>query len=882
MANQKFTLAYCNENQHQAEEIQYRLSKAGISFELLTCEAPEVNSDFNYQLSGSDNHILLLVSDNFLKSPSCLYNTHSTLQNLIRNGRLTPIIIDGVHRDENGDLQTEPTQFDRVSHVIHYMNHWQDQYLEMRKKKREVEPEEEEHFNEKLKIIRGISSEIGELLRFLRNAEHFTFEQISANHFELFFQKFGLNHLHAAFVEADVKAFSEVEAGNGENLQDTSTPPSDEVEELFEEEQEEVEVPIADIPGMDLLSEKIEEENSEEPYMEEPENQEPQTEIPQPSSEEDQGEVGTDELENIEEETETEEEQEEQLEDLYKDAIDEDLSSENVIDSIENLETDLSEEFTEDQEEEDEEYEDEDDEEEDEEDDDHKTYSPQSLSPELERIAQSATFLAHANEVDQGLNLMKTLVKTNPDNPVVKYKYASYLIDFAKDHDSAKSVLEEILEEDDRFYEAYLRLAELAEGEEDFLLAKNYYEKVRSLHPNLDDIDYKLGLLIQTHFPDQQEATLKYFKQAVKKDKTNVDALYRYALLLSEIPDKKRKAIKFFRKTLKQNPEHPFANYDLALLYHQEQEWEEAAKYYEKACEINPELKTDQNDQAFGLVPDEPEVEEHQEIESSTTASMPVATRPEQVICITGATSGIGRATAELFAKHGYKVILTGRRNERLEELKADFTEKYHAEVEILPFDVRNMEEAKTALENLPQAFQNIDILINNAGLARGLAPIHEGDIEHWDTMIDTNIKGLLYMTRLVSPGMVERQNGHIINVCSIAGKEVYPQGNVYCATKHAVDALTKSMRMDLHQHNVRVSQVSPGHVEETEFALVRFNGDEEKANIYEDFKPVTSADVAEAILFLVTRPAHVNIQDIVMTGTQQASATMIDKSGRG
>jgi len=194
---------------------------------------------------------------------------------------------------------------------------------------------------------------------------------------------------------------------------------------------------------------------------------------------------------------------------------------------------------------------------------------------------------------------------------------------------------------------------------------------------------------------------------------------------------------------------------------------------------------------------------------------------------------------------------------------------------------VRDPGAVEAALANLPESFQDIDILVNNAGLAKGLAPIHEGALEHWETMIDTNVKGLLYVTRLVSPGMVRRRSGHIINVGSSASKEAYPNGNVYCATKFAVEALTRSMRFDLHAHNIRVSQVSPGHVEETEFAITRFDGDAERASIYKDFQPLKSSDVADAIYYMATRPPHVNIQDIQLFATQQASSMVVDRSGR-
>jgi len=247
-------------------------------------------------------------------------------------------------------------------------------------------------------------------------------------------------------------------------------------------------------------------------------------------------------------------------------------------------------------------------------------------------------------------------------------------------------------------------------------------------------------------------------------------------------------------------------------------------------------------------------------------------------VLITGAVSGIGQATAREFAAHGYDLILTARREDRLQEIKDELTTAFHVEVQTLCFDIRDQKACAAAMA---QVTRPVDILVNNAGLARGLDFIHEGDLDHWEQMIDTNLKGLLYMTRLISPGMVERKSGHIINLCSTAGKEIYPKGNVYCATKFAVDALTKAMRADLYTHGIRVSQVSPGHVEETEFARVRFDWDTQKASIYSDFNPLTSRDVAEAIYFMASRPPHVNVQDILMMGTQQAGSTMVNRSGR-
>jgi len=242
-----------------------------------------------------------------------------------------------------------------------------------------------------------------------------------------------------------------------------------------------------------------------------------------------------------------------------------------------------------------------------------------------------------------------------------------------------------------------------------------------------------------------------------------------------------------------------------------------------------------------------------------------------KIILITGATSGIGEATALLLSRHNFDLILTGRRAEKLKKLKQKIESEGDARVLTLNFDIRNRQETTTAIEGLPEEWKNIDILINNAGLAAGLSTIDEGSIDDWEQMIDTNVKGLLYISRAVSAEMVKRKQGHIINISSIAGKETYPSGNVYCATKHAVESLTKGMRLDLLQHGIKVSSVAPGAVD-TEFSLVRFKGDKKRAEkVYEGFTPLYAKDIAETILFVVTRPAHVNIDDILVMPAAQA-----------
>lgn len=244
------------------------------------------------------------------------------------------------------------------------------------------------------------------------------------------------------------------------------------------------------------------------------------------------------------------------------------------------------------------------------------------------------------------------------------------------------------------------------------------------------------------------------------------------------------------------------------------------------------------------------------------------------LVFITGATSGIGRSTAEIFAGNGHNLVITGRRQERLEAAKQELEAKYKIKVCILRFDIRNREEVESAINSLSEENRQIDILVNNAGLAAGLAPIQDGEFSHWERMIDTNVKGLLYTTRIVANLMIRRSKGHIINIGSIAGKEVYANGNVYCATKHAVDALNKGMRIDLLPHHIKVTAVNPGMVE-TEFSIVRFDGDEDRAKkVYMGLQPLTPEDIAETVFWVANRPAHVNINDIVIMPSVQASAT--------
>ena len=247
-----------------------------------------------------------------------------------------------------------------------------------------------------------------------------------------------------------------------------------------------------------------------------------------------------------------------------------------------------------------------------------------------------------------------------------------------------------------------------------------------------------------------------------------------------------------------------------------------------------------------------------------------------KIVFISGASSGIGMACAHAFAAEGAKLILAARRKDRLDELASKLKEKFDSETKRLSFDIQNYQEIKESFASLSEEWKNVDILINSAGLAQGMHKLQEGNPDDWDVMINTNIKGLLYLTREILPNMVKRESGHIINLGSTAGHDVYPSGNVYCATKFAVNAISQSLRIDVLDKSIKVSSVDPGMVE-TEFSVVRFSGDVERAkNVYKGVEPLTPQDVADAILYCATRPKHVNINEIILTPIAQAQSNFV------
>jgi NADP-dependent 3-hydroxy acid dehydrogenase YdfG/Flp pilus assembly protein TadD len=907
MANRSIALAYCIDNLHTAEGIERALQSANLSFQHFYCKRGGQNIPLTSQLQDVEGPILLLISDNFLRSVNCMQRALQLVQQ--RSDDLLPVVVDGYRRDDQGDILPIETRFEKIGDIIPYINYWQNQYLDLRGQRKRIEEDtdyDQEAFSDHLRNLRQVSSEASEFLRVLRNMNYLTFSDFADNHFEALFEWLGEEEEWEAF-RTKVPVV---------NLPDSFLPDDSEEEELMEEPQEEGSEPadhqsepmeseseesisLEEIPGLDLLEES---ENIARIITQKMGNlpQEPEH-ILEPDTPDDE--------ETPEEEPEVEESAPEEAPDQPDESTLDEVADPGEGDPVSPG---------------DQAHEEEPPLEEPDEDDAFEEPAPalnttddkddESEPADVSALIEQGFHLVQSGQVENGLAYMNQAVRQYPNDAQLRYHYALMLAQNTSDFSAAINQLYTLLEMQPAHVDGNFLMGELAELEDYFEKAREYYERVAEENSNYPDVYYRLGIVTLNHFPDEKKQASKYFKKAAKKNREHIDAHYQYALLMNESLGKPHKALKYFLKVRELQPDHPFVHYDLALLFYRIGDREKARANYQQAIRINPELQTAENDRAFlaGLTTSE-EQTDAAEISTGSTrfaATGPVSERDtiealkdnirqlEKLIAekdnqvlrsrptrgtvfITGATSGIGRATAEVFAREGYRLILNGRRSDRLIQLQQQLEHDYGSEILLLPFDVSDQHAVASAVQALEDEWPEIDVLVNNAGKAKGLAPIHEGNYDHWNEMIDVNLKGLLYLTREVTPLMVARGKGHVINLCSTAGKEVYPKGNVYCATKHAVDALTQAMRLDLYEHNIRVSQVSPAHVEETEFAEVRFDGDRQRAKIYEDFNPLTSSDVAETIYFIASRPPHVNVQDVLLMGTMQANSLFIDRSGR-
>ncbi len=822
-------LVYAPENIDLAEQLTLEIGRIGIPFQHITVRADEQPGQLAAQVEATDGPVLLLLTDNFLKNRDCMANALAMFQTLTRQNRVLTVVADGRRLLSDGrTFEPVPTQFDRVMHAIQYMNYWQTIYLERTDMLPEVPPAQREQFDRDLEVVRRIANEVGEMFSALRDAGYINWEELKRNDYTRFFNHFGLREWHEQYRKLAAL--------------DHEAPPPPIVETPHP-------TPVAQAPAFSG------------PLV--PQPTEPETSVPH------LGNTGASLLEQL----------------------------------IEPAKTSVPEPVAE------------------------MPASPASttetLDQEVRQTIQDAWFWLEKGYTERGLELFRVALEQNPEHETLQAEYRRALEQYGDDSngmDETTPVPEQAPDQPTTSQpenqpasqpaqeaESYNTMGDNALAKGDYLLAKYCWDRVTDLNPKYPGVYRKLAEITSDYLTDYKETAAYYLEEAIAAEPEAADLHYRLAILLRDHLDQPAKARQHLGDVVVLQPEHAAAWLALARFALEAGDRKQAESLYRHALSINPALQSTENDALFhtphellDTPPEEPETESlapaaetnmQPEPESEPEViptpeavgqTEPVQTTEPLTVLITGATSGIGLATAEVFARHGHRLILTGRRAERLDALKQRFATEFHNNhVLTLSFDVRDAAAVAQHLEHLPEEWQDVDVLVNNAGLAKGLAPIHEGNLEHWEIMIDTNIKGLLYVTRAISPGMVRRRRGHIINIGSSAGKEVYPNGNVYCATKFAVEALTRGMRMDLYTHNIRVSQVSPGHVEETEFALTRFDGDAERAQIYKDFQPLKAPDVAEAIYFAVTRPPHVNVQDIWLFPSQQAASTMINRTGR-
>lgn len=840
------TLAYFLNDQQTARRLVNSL-KSHIDFREILIDKNNEGPTLVEQVNDNDRWLLLLVSDGFLRSPNCMLR----LQEVLRGDRSVLLVyVRSWQYDELTD-EEGPVQISLADQtaVMHYVNHWEDRYIDLRTQEGELMAIGGSAFANYLRKIRETSTEMEELLYRLQEQTSCTEDELRAEDYKTLFFFADRPRLWEDFRDGSQTTadLSGIPGMGMLNTAERSASP--------EEEQSTDPLPL----GADFAP-TLEADNSltDETVTSLP----PVTPEEELSADADTGLASTEEFP------------------LEPDTILEGLDA-SVVPIVPDAEVIPM-----------------------------PGISPASppeggeappepdaeAAEEAQQLIAAAWSAFDANKAAAGLELLAEGRQIFPDHPGLHYNYALLLVSATEDVAASRAQLEALLDKCPDHPDALFLNGELAESSGAYHEARENWEQLSDTEPFYPDLNFRLGTLIEDHFPEEYLDAAAYLRRATKGEEATGVTFFRYARLLAGPIGRQKKAIRQLRKAIKRQPDLAEAHALLGQLLQEQGNASAAENARQTALRLNPALRTSPLESTRTEIPsDDPPVSEalaalkkdiaRLEAElaeralANTTRQTPATA--SQTVFITGATSGIGQATARRLAAAGFRLMLLGRRKERLVALAEELHQHWQTETLILSADVRDRDRIRQLITDLPPAWQNIDVLLNNAGKAKGFDPVHTGNYEHWDEMIDVNLKGLLTLTREVSPRMVARGKGMIINVASTAGKEVYPNGNVYCATKHAVDALTYAMRLDLVKHGIRVGQICPAHVEETEFAVVRFDGDQERARIYEDFQPLRSPDVAEAIHFMVTQPPHVNIMDIVLQGTQQASSTVVDRSGR-
>lgn len=874
MSNQRVVLAYAAENQPTIDELKINLAQSGLQLDYHCFSKERPDLILSEQLASCADPILLLISDNFLKSTQCMANGLRFIND--KRHQLLPVVADGYAEDPNtGKLVKVPTEFERVSDIIQYINYWQERYLDMRRQKRQLQNIDEDVFNAHLKAMREISSEAGEFIRTLRDLNYLTLPAFSANDFQQLFiflsdtpgwERF--RHLRQELRDRQPSA-------------PIAPPPAEEEEELPADF-------LEGIPGIELLQPTTSQEASASAAPEDlaraPQQEMPPAEpvriadVPPPVVHADSEEPAPAAAPAPQDEAAPE------ATESYQEVIQAsfDLAEEGHVEAAAKRLADTA-----------------------------------SANPQAIDVAYHHALLLtqYTEDTDTADRILDTLTEQHPDY-LPAWILRGDIAESTGDAVAARRHYQQVLELDPNQPEGLLRLGTTLARHypADAGLAEVLLLAALEAAPKSAEAHYEYGVLLadSLQVPDKAE---RHLQQALDISPNHPFAAYDLALLYHG-QGQLAEAAHAYEQAAANNPELKTPENDLAFANpapsatpdvrapapEASAPLTEAPAPVPEAPASAPEVRAlearPSASDIQSLTPDTMQAKEHNALlalkENIAQLEAMIKDREEETerlkaqrpgtgktVLITGATSGIGKATAELLAQEGYRLIITGRRQDRLEALRDTWASAYHTDIETLCFDVRDYAAAEAAVNSLQGEWAEVDALINNAGKAKGLATIAEGQLHHWEEMIDTNIKGLVYMTRLIAPRMIARGQGHVVNISSTAGRDVYPMGNVYCATKSAVDTLTKGMRADLYTHGIRVSQVSPAHVEETEFALVRFDGDAERARIYNDFKPLEARDVADAIRYIISRPSHVNIQDVLIMGTQQAGSTLIDRSGR-
>lgn len=915
-------LAYTAADQETANEITTDV-ESHVEVEHVRIGRANEGDTLAFRLKDRQEPTVVLVSHRFLTNPNCILGAYDVFA---RNQQVLPVLVNGRQPDELGDEPADaPLSLDNQAAVMTYVNHWQDRYLDLRAQADDLRAEGGESFERYLRKIRESSAQVEETLNLIKDGWHLRLRQLRVNDY------------HQLFLFADRPKLWEVFRSRNEDLPDLSsipglsalpgrtsepTVPEDNAASLEDQvsTDEENEV-IGDIESdQDVwaggqVQAELQEASPEDRML-------PPLEVAETDghlvayAETNDGTEDTaqsiDELPTLDTTPGS---------DFVTVDISDDDQADRWIDrawqlfdggeagaGLDLLET-----------------------------------AREALPEHVDLHYQYALYLAShsADDPQPALVVLEELLDADPLHPDALFLRAE-LTTAVGQVATARESLETLLEVDPVYPEANLRLGQLivAHFNDERTEALTYLRRATEEAPTDAEAAYLYGRTLYEVSGNTKKAA-KVLRGAIEADPNHAPAHFALAEVLAardkfaaarnayliaidlepafDTPDNRRLFLgDRAEMAVAQNGEEALLNAPgIVQLKSSEDEGEiedreplpapptsggetmigdddasaDAAR--ERAAlrqqlklakaaladkdahhlEALAELHLQLSEQAAELA------KRAEELHRLSTP--PPGPGAGKIALISGATSGIGHATAKALASDGYHLILTGRREERLHEIGGAISTEYAVECFPLAFDVRDRNAVRSAIEELPEAWRRIHVLINNAGKAKGFDPIHAGEYAHWEEMIDVNLKGLLYLTREVSPLMVELGRGTIINVCSTAGKEVYPNGNVYCATKHAVDALTRGMRLDLVRHGIRVGQICPAHVEETEFALVRFDGDAERANIYEDFQPLRSRDVGQLIRHMVGQPAHVNVLDLVVQGTQQASSTLIDRSGR-